>query len=685
MTRRAVRPAGAVFACLWPALAPAGGLPTDEVVVTGRIDALQGAPQSASQGVVTAAQLESRPILRTGEVLEVVPGLIVTQHSGDGKANQYFLRGFNLDHGTDLALSVDNVPVNMPTHGHGQGYADTSFVITGLLDRIDYRKGTYYAETGNFSAAGAVNMAYKTRLDAPLVELEYGAYQYQRALAAGSTGVASGDLLAAGEVTASNGPWDLDQDLRRWNGLLRWGRRDDAGGFGVSLQFYDGSWDSTDQVPQRAVEGPGAVIDRYGFIDDTVGGESHRYALVVDGDRALGGGRLSGTAYALDYRMQLWSNFTYFLDDPVNGDQFEQFDDRNVYGGTLAWARPLALGGLEHTVTVGSDVRLDDIGTVGLYDTTARQRTGTTREDSVEQLSYSLYASLDTRWTDYLRTVVGLRGDRFEFDVDSNIAVNSGSNDDEILAPKAAVILTPWDHTEFFLNYGRGFHSNDARGTTITVDPTDGVTPVDPVDALVAGTGYDVGFRTAVVDRVQFSGSLWFLDLDSELVFVGDAGLTEPNRASERRGVELSVLYRPLDWVVVDVDYAWSRARFQGSDPAGSRIPGAVEDVGSVGVVANHPTGWSAGARLRYLGEAPLIEDNSARSDTTTVLNLEAGYRVMPRLRLTLALLNTFDSTDNDITYFYESRLAGEPAGVEDYHFHPVEPRQLRLTVTGTL
>jgi hypothetical protein len=673
------------MACLFPALAPAGGLPTDEILVTGQLDTLQGAPQSASQGVVTSAQLESRPILRTGEILEVVPGLIVTQHSGDGKANQYFLRGFNLDHGTDLALSVDNVPVNMPTHGHGQGYADTSFVITGLLDRIDYRKGTYYAETGNFSAAGAVNMAYKTRLDAPLVELEYGAYQYQRALAAGSAGVASGDLLAAVEVTASNGPWDLDQDLRRWNGLLRWGRRDDDGGFGVSLQFYDGSWDSTDQVPQRAVEGPDAFIDRYGFIDDTVGGESHRYALVVDGDQALGGGRLSGTAYAVDYRMQLWSNFTYFLDDPVDGDQFEQFDDRYVYGGTLAWARPLALGGLEHTVTLGSDVRLDDIGTVGLYSTTARQRNGTTREDSVEQLSYSLYASLDTRWTDYLRTVVGLRGDRFEFDVDSNIAVNSGSNDDEILAPKAAVILTPWDHTEFFLNYGRGFHSNDARGTTITVDPTDGVTPVEQVDPLVAGTGYDVGFRTAVVDRVQFSGSLWFLDLDSELVFVGDAGLTEPNRASERRGVELSVLYRPVDWVVVDVDYAWSRARFQGSDPAGSRIPGAVEDVGSIGVVANHPTGWTAGARLRYLGEAPLIEDNRARSDPTTVLNLEAGYRVTPRLRLAVALLNTFDSTDNDITYFYESRLAGEPAGVEDYHFHPVEPRQLRLTVTGTL
>jgi hypothetical protein len=686
MMQSSLRPAWAVALCAVAGAAGAGGVPTvpraNEVVVVGRLEQLQGSPQSASQGVVTSEQLQSRPILRTGEILEVVPGLIVTQHSGDGKANQYFLRGFNLDHGTDLAISVDGVPVNMPTHGHGQGYADTSFVITGLLDSIDYRKGTFYAETGNFSAAGAVNMNYRTRLDAPVAELEVGAYQYQRALVAGSAGVAGGDLLAAVEATSSDGPWDLDQDLRRWNGLLRYGRDTGDGSWGVSLQFYDGSWDSTDQIPQRAVEQ--GLIGRFGYIDDTVGGESHRYALVVNGDQGLGGGRLRGTAYAMDYRMELWSNFTYFT-DPVNGDQFEQFDDRMVYGGTLAWALPLEVAGLANTLTVGSDVRFDDIGTVGLYRTIARERFDTTREDAVEQLSWSLYASIDTRWNDLVRTVVGVRGDRFDFDVDSNIAANSGSTDDDIVTPKFALILTPWDHTELFANYGRGFHSNDARGTVITVDPTDGVTPADPVDPLVAATGIDFGFRTAVVDRLQLSGSLWFLDLDSELVFVGDAGLTEPNRASERRGVELSAIYRPLDWVIVDVDYAWSRARFEGDDPAGSRIPGAVENVGSVGIVADHPSGWSAAARLRYLGEAPLIEDNSARSDTTTVLNLQGGYRFSPRFRVQLALLNALDSTDNDITYFYESQLPGEAGPVADYHFHPVEPRQLRLSIVGTL
>lgn len=676
--------AGSVFLTAVPT-ALAGGVPTapvkDAILVIGKLDRLQGTPLSASQGVVTSEQLELRPVLRTGEILEVIPGLIVTQHSGDGKANQYFLRGFNLDHGTDLALSVDGVPVNMPTHGHGQGYADTSFVIPALLESIAYRKGTYYAETGNFSAAGSVDMTYKKRLEAPLAELEVGAYDYRRALGAGSVDIAGGDLLGALEYTTGDGPWDRNQDLQRWNGLVRFGQDTDKGSWGLSLQGYDGEWKSTDQIPQRAVDQ--GLIDEFGFIDGSDAGESHRYALILDGDQSLAGGTLKGTAYAVDYKMQLFSNFTYFT-DPVNGDQFEQFDDRNIYGGELAWVRPLELGGLANTLTLGSELRYDDIDTVGLYRTIERERFDTTREDSVEQASYSLYASVDTAWKGVIRTVLGLRGDRFDFDVGSNIPANSGSEDDSVVSPKASLIVTPWDHTEFFVNYGKGFHSNDARGTTITVDPGDGVTPVDPVDPLVDATGVDLGFRTAVINRTQFSASFWTLDLDSELLFIGDAGLTEPNRASERRGVELSALYRPLDWIIADVDYAWSRAHFKGDDPGGDRIPGAVENVGSIGVVADHPSGWTAGTRLRYLGEAPLIEDNSTRSESTTVVNLEGGYRFNQRLKLQVALLNAFDSGDYDITYFYESQLPGEPAPVEDIHFHPVEPRQVRVSVTGT-
>ena len=245
-------------------------------------------------------------------------------------------------------------------------------------------------------------------------------------------------------------------------------------------------------------------------------------------------------------------------------------------------------------------------------------------------------------------------------------------------------MLGPWSKTEIFFKAGKGFHSNDARGTTITVDPADGVTPADRVDALVGATGLDVGMRTALLPKTQFSVSLWSLKLDSELLFVGDAGTTEASRASERRGIEAAVIWNPLSWLIVDTDLAWSRARFSDSDPAGNRIPGAVENVASVGLAIDHPSGWFGGARFRHFGSAPLIEDDRVRSKSTTLVNLEAGYRFWQRYKLSAAVYNVFDSEDNDITYFYESQLASETEPVEDIHFHPVEPRTVRVTLSAT-
>jgi outer membrane receptor protein involved in Fe transport len=317
-----------------------------------------------------------------------------------------------------------------------------------------------------------------------------------------------------------------------------------------------------------------------------------------------------------------------------------------------------------------------------LFLTTQAQRRETVREDDVTQTSYSAYLSHDQRWNEWLRTEFGLRFDYFDFDVTSNLAANSGSASDSITSPKATVVLGPWHETEYFINAGRGFHSNDARGTTIRVDPTDGVTPVDRVDPLVAATGGEIGFRSGVLPGWQLYGALWGLDLDSELLFVGDGGITEPSRGSRRWGVELGAFWTPLAWLIIDLDYAWSHARFRGYDPAGDRIPGAVEDVASLGIAVNRNDGWFGGARVRYLGEAPLIEDDSVRSDPTLLVNVEAGYRFNPHWSAFLAVFNLFDAEDNDISYFYESRLPGEAAPVEDIHFHPVEPRTLRATVT---
>jgi outer membrane receptor protein involved in Fe transport len=664
-----------------PALVQAGGVPTathalEEVVVTGKLEQLNGDPISATVGVVTSEQLDLRPVLRTGELLEVVPGLIVTQHSGDGKANQYFLRGFNLDHGTDLATSVDGVPVNMPTHAHGQGYTDINFIIPELVNAIDYRKGTYYADSGNFSAAGAVNLRYRNSVDAPIAQLEAGEDNYRRALLAMSPRVGEGTLLFGVERSQTEGPWLLDEDFRKINALLRYSRQSDLELLTITAQAYEGEWRSTDQIPLRAVRD--GSLDRFGFIDPTDGGESHRYSLSAEWISQLGAGEISARGYVVDYRLDLFSNFTYAL-DPELGDQFEQFDDRRVFGGAAAWKRPLALGEL----AFGMDFRRDDIDTVGLYRTVARERIGTTREDAVIQTSYSMYSSLTTPWTDYLRTAVGIRADHFDFDVTSNLPENSGAASDSIVSPKFSLIIGPWQETELFVNVGTGFHSNDARGTTIRVDPTDGATAADRVDPLVDALGADIGVRTAIVPNMQLSVSLWTLALDSELVFVGDAGITEPSRASKRRGLEIGAIWNPLSWLIVDADLARSRSRFGGRDPVGDRIPGAVENVASIGVAIDHPSGWFGGARLRHFGSSPLIEDGSVVSAPTTLVNLEAGYRISEALLVSASVFNIFDSDDNDITYFYESRLAGEAAPVEDIHFHPVEPRTVRVTVTA--
>jgi outer membrane receptor protein involved in Fe transport len=672
-----------------PGVAWGAGIPTaaplEEIVVTATRIGLIGESRAASEGIVLAIQLEGRPVLRPGEVLEVVPGLIVTQHSGDGKANQYFLRGFNLDHGTDFATRVDGIPVNMPTHAHGQGYMDINFLIPELVEKVRYRKGTYFADEGNFSAAGAADIAYRRELASSLASLTIGEDDYYRALIAGAPQVGGGTLLGALDYSTADGPWDLPQDFRKVNGLVKYSRGATDRGFAVTAMGYDGQWDSTDQIPERAVGGQCAqipfCISRFGTVDPTSGGDSHRYSLSVDGWSNGDDGRgWSANAYAMDYHLELISNFSYAIDQD-NGDQFEQYDDRRIYGGRYEYGWPASFTDLPGALRAGIELRRDEIEPVGLYLTTQAQRRETVRQDDVTQTSYSTYLSHDQRWNDWLRSELGLRFDYFDFDVSSNVAANSGTATDSIASPKASLVLGPWNETEYFINAGRGFHSNDARGTTIRVDPTDGVTPVDRVDPLVAATGGEIGFRTAAVPGLQIYGAFWGLELDSELLFVGDGGITEPSRESRRYGVEFGVFWTPLDWLILDVDYAWSHARFQGSDPAGDRIPGAVEDVASVGVAVDRTDGWFGGARLRYLGEAPLIEDNSVRSDSTLLVNVETGYRFNERLSAFLTVFNLFDAEDNDITYFYESQLPGEAAPVEDIHFHPVEPRTFRGTI----
>ena len=681
------RMAGIVGGSLvWSALIPNSinaaetDLTAPEVEVLGTYETGVGTSDSASEGRVTARRVETRPALRPGEILEYVPGVIITQHSGDGKANQYFLRGFNLDHGTDLAISVAGMPVNMPTHAHGQGYADLNFLIPELVSGIEYRKGPYYAEVGDFSAAGAANIEYANSLPHTIGSVTLGEHDYKRALLAGSPNVGGGTLLYGIELIGQDGPWDNPENFKKFNTALRYSRGDNADGFSVTGMAYKADWDSTDQIPERAVDQ--GLIDRFGAIDPSDGGETSRYSLSYEQHHNFDGGRAAVDAYAIRSRLSLWSNFTFFLDDPVNGDQFEQHESRTVFGVHPRVEFYNKLAGMDTIFKIGLQARRDRLDPVALYHTVARQIIGTTRQDEVTETSVGVYAEETLHVTEKFRTIIGLRGDQYNFDVDSNIPQNSGKVDDSIISPKLSFIFGPWAKTEYFINYGYGFHSNDARGTTITVDPGSGA-PAEKVDPLVRSKGAEVGLRTEIIPNVESSLSLWQLKLDSELLFVGDAGTTEPSRPSKRTGIEWTNHYRPKSWLLVDLDLSVSRTRFSDEDPVGDYIPGSLEKVASFGVTVDSIGPWYGMLQYRYFGPRPLIEDDSVRSKPTQITNLRVGYKLDPKWRVHMDVFNLFDRKDSDIDYFYESQLRGEAAPVEDIHFHPVEPRTFRVTLTG--
>jgi outer membrane receptor protein involved in Fe transport len=665
-------------------VALAGGEQTLEpVTVTGSRSGLIGTADSASEGTVTREQVASRAWLRPGEVLETVPGLIVTQHSGDGKANQFFLRGFNLDHGTDFATFVLGMPVNLPTHAHGQGYTDVNFLIPELISSVRYRKGPYSVQQGDFASAGSASVDYVRRLDASFAEVGLGQNGFQRLVAATAPQVGPGNLLIAGEGFRNDGPWNVPEDFRKKNAAVRYSVGDESDGFDIALLAYDADWTATDQIAQRAVTS--GLIGRFGSLDPTTGGKSSRYSLSTQWVGRSDDAVTRANAYVVSYRLNLFSNFTYFLDDPVNGDQFEQADRRTFAGGGLQRSWSLNWGPRPVDLTAGFKLRQDDIDNVGLSLTRARQRLQTIRADSITERSAGIYAEAAVKWTPWLRTVTGLRADWYHFDVESDRPENSGTRKDSIVTPKATAVFGPFAASEFYLSWGQGFHSNDARGATTRVnpDPRDPafLQPVDPVNPLVRTRGSEVGVRGAWLPGLQTALALWRLDIDSELLFVGDAGTTEASRPSTRRGIELANYWSAGRGLVVDADLAWSRAVFRDASDVGNRIPGAIERTASVGVTFDDRGPYYGGLRLRYFGPRPLIEDNSVRSNSSTLLNARAGWRLDKRVEFTLDVLNLLDREVNDIEYYYESRLAGESAPVADRHFHPAEPRTIRLSV----
>jgi hypothetical protein len=640
---------------------------------------LVGIAQSASQGAITARQLDARPIMRAGEVLETVPGVVISQHSGEGKANQYYLRGFNLDHGTDFATTVAGMPVNMPTHGHGQGYSDLNFLIPELVSGVQYSKGPYFADQGDFATAGSANINYASMLDAPVVRVAGGAEGFARAMVAASPAVGAGHILAAFETEHNDGPWINPDNYKKVNGVLRYSRGDAVNGLSVTGMGYHATWNSTDQVPQRAIDE--GLISRFGALDPSDGGDTYRYSGTLEWQRAKNNATTKVVAYGIGYDLNLFSNFTFFLDDPVHGDQFHQADHRFITGGKASYRRLDNWNGREVQNTVGVQVRNDDITTVGLYHTQARQLLDTVRQDAVVETSGAGYAQNEIAWTPWLRTIAGLRLDGYRFRVDAGDPLNGGTRTAGIVSPKGGVVIGPFKGTELYINAGLGFHSNDARGTTITRDPGTGEA-VDPVTPLVRAKGAEAGVRTVAIPHLQTSLTVWELSLASELVFTGDAGTTEPSRPSHREGLEFANYYAPRPWLILDADISWSRARFTEFDPVGDYVPGSVATVISGGMTVDSLHNVYGSLRLRYFGPRALIEDNTVRSRATSLVNAEAGYKVAKHIKVGVDLFNLLDAQDSDIDYYYASLLPGEPAdGVNDIHLHPTLPRTARVNL----
>lgn len=656
--------------------------------VTANYQNAVGTSDAASEGLVTQKLLQSRPTLRPAEVLEFVPGVIVSQHSGDGKANQYYLRGFNLDHGTDFASFLDGMPVNMPTHAHGQGYTDLNFLVPELLQSIHYRKGLYAAEDGDFSSAGTARMSLVDRLPKGLASLTVGERGYTRALLADATALKTGTLLYAFEGSRNEGPWQQPERYRRVNGMLRYSLAEGDTRQSLTAMTYTSRWRSTDQVPQRAVDS--GLIGRYGAIDPSDHGDTERHSLSWQGQKVLDDGEWRANAYLIQSRLNLFSNFTYALENPVDGDQFEQAERRQVQGASLSrmWkGRP---GGIDSQTTLGGQWRHDRLSPVGLYAAKDGQRTAVTQESRVRQDSLGVHMQNDTRWLPWLRSVAGLRTDRLSVDVRSNIDANSGQRTAWISSPKLSLILGPWSQgpsqSEFFINTGSGFHSNDARGITARATAKGGG-PIDAAVPLVRTRGHELGFRSEWLPGLQSSVALWQLDLASELVFVGDAGETEASGASRRHGIEVNNHYVATPWLTLDADLAFSQARFkdpQGDAPhEGRHVPGSVRTVVSAGATVTDLGRWFGQLQLRYFGPRPLTKDNSVRSKGTTLAYARIGYQISPDVRVSVDVFNLFNRKASDIDYFYPSRLQGEPAdGVSDIHSHPAEPRTVRVTLS---
>ncbi|HEX7822359.1 MAG TPA: TonB-dependent receptor [Sphingobium sp.] len=633
---------------------------TTDILVFGRGEAKIGIAHAASEGTVSGSDLLVRPLLRVAELLEAVPGMVAAQHSGSGKANQYFLRGFNLDHGSDFTTYIDGVQMNLRTHGHGQGYLDLNGLIPEIVAREDYRKGPYRADGGDFALAGA---AYMTTIDSfarPWISAEGGSFGWRRVAAGGTVrDLGPGDLTLVAQAKIYDGPWQEPEHLRHFSGFGKYRVPVGTGEINATINAYRATWNPTEQIPERII-GSAICANAFCSPDPSAQGQTTRFI----GNIAVTQQDWRANVYAQYYDWSMYSNPTYANADGSSA-QIRQFDRRWVLGakGEKNWTIAPEL-----TFTLGTENRYDAIGNVGVYQTDRRAFLNSLGAFRVKELSLSLYGEATWKPITGVRVIGGLREDYYHYDVRARdsaaAALGEGSGSNSIFSPKASVAWQALPIVELYASWGRGFHSNDVRGA---------VNRDTPVPTLVRGTGKELGARLQVAGATLTAAYYW-LDVGSELRFVGDSNAVEPSGASRRHGIEIGGFWRPVRWLALDANYTASHARYDNGD----HIPNAFENAASAGAAIVFPA-WEASVRVRHLGPYPLIEDNSTRDSGSTVVNVRAAWKGK-RIEIYGEVLNILASKDKDITYQYESYIpAFDASPVDGRLSRIIEPRTVRV------
>jgi len=634
--------------------------PVEEVVMFGRNTDLVGRADAASEGSISGADLLIRPMLKTAELLESMPGMVAVQHSGSGKANQFFLRGFNLDHGTDYTAHFDSMPLNLRSHGHGQGYLDVNGLIPETIDSIDYRKGPYRADLGDFALAGASFIKTIDQLERTFLSSEVGQYGWRRVAGGISEDAGSGVLTLVGEHKLYDGPWSNPESLDHTS---LWGKYLTDTRFGqamVTLSFYDATWNPTEQLPERVV-GSAVCADAFCTLDNTADGHTRRW--IVNGQ--LEGDDWDAMVYAQVYDWDMKSNPTYDF-------QLGQFDKRWTAGGQ---ANKTLIDAMDFQLTGGGNFRYDDGSHIGVSQYNKGMFVAPISDNAITESSLGLY--LEGSWspTDRLRVITGLRGDYYTFDVTAfNANSYAGKATASRFSPKAALAYVLTDTMELYANWGKGFHSNDARGVVNTLNPISGLSP---------GTGYELGARMSVGD-IKLTAAYWWLNQDSELIFVGDSNAVEPKGGSEREGLELTMFWQPLPWLGIDAVYTTSDARYT-DNPDGPYIQGALEEAAQIGLSASSDN-WDVSLRARHMGPYALLADNSDRADALTSVSLR-GARHWNSLTVYAEVINALNTDGKEIVYNYPAWIAGfDPAGLtsEDIDCTTTNCRMSRITEPRT-